>query len=152
VHESGGAAAIALKARGYRYDSSTRTMAMAIADFAEPDISNLDLVDLAPTTTLMAFDHEGDCGIYMVETTPSARRRGLATALSAYAVAEGKKRGCTTASLQATPIAEGVYARVGFRDLGRFDEYVPRSDPQAGFRAAHRTRFSSGSPSRCRRI
>jgi hypothetical protein len=24
-------------------------------------------------------------------------------------------------------MAEGVYARVGFRDLGRFDEYVPAS-------------------------
>jgi hypothetical protein len=34
-------------------------------------------------------------------------------------------RGCTTASLQSTPMAEGVYAAVGFRDLGRFIEYVP---------------------------
>ena len=31
-----------------------------------------------------------------------------------------------TASLQATKIAEGVYAAVGFRDLGRIFEYVPR--------------------------
>ncbi len=74
---------------------------------------------------LMAFDHNGDCGIYMVGTVPSARRPGLATALSALAVAEAGARGCTTVSLQATAMAEGVYGRVGFRDLGRFDEYVP---------------------------
>lgn len=76
-------------------------------------------------TALMAFDHEGDCGIYIVGTVPAARRRGLATALTALAVAEARERGCTTASLQSTEMAEGVYARVGFRDLGRFDEYVP---------------------------
>lgn len=39
-------------------------------------------------------------------------------------VAEARERGCTTVSLQSTPMAEGVYAGVGFRDLGRFDEYV----------------------------
>jgi GNAT superfamily N-acetyltransferase len=58
-------------------------------------------------------------------TVPAAPRRGLATALSAHAVAAARERGCTTASLQSTAMAEGVYAGVGFRDLGRFDEYVP---------------------------
>jgi GNAT superfamily N-acetyltransferase len=75
--------------------------------------------------TSMAFDHAGDCGIYMVGTVPTARRRGLATALSAHAVAAARTRGCTTASLQATEMAERVYAAVGFRDLGRYDKYVP---------------------------
>jgi predicted GNAT family acetyltransferase len=32
--------------------------------------------------------------------------------------------GCTSASLQATPVAEGIYRAVGFRNLGRFIEYV----------------------------
>lgn len=61
----------------------------------------------------------------MVGTAPTARRRGIATALSAHAVAEAERRGCATVSLQATEMAVGVYARVGFRDLGRFEEYVP---------------------------
>lgn len=74
---------------------------------------------------LMAFDHDRDCGIYMVGTRPAARRRGLATALSAHAIQQARERGCTSASLQSTEIAEGVYARVGFRDLGRFEEYTP---------------------------
>jgi ribosomal protein S18 acetylase RimI-like enzyme len=72
----------------------------------------------------LAFDHDGDCGIYNVGTLPHARRCGLATALTALQLHNGRERGCTTASLQATPMAERIYARVGFRDLGRFLEYV----------------------------
>lgn len=74
---------------------------------------------------LMAFDHDRDCGIYMVGTLEAARRRGVATALSTHAVAAARGRGCLTASLQATEMAERVYAAVGFRDLGRWLEYVP---------------------------
>jgi ribosomal protein S18 acetylase RimI-like enzyme len=158
VHESEAAVAREVEARGYDHDSSTRTMAMPIADLgAEVDTSMLDLVEptlerfwaldgldgLVPglsterahfyvacsdgedAAMLMAFDHDGDCGIYMVGTRPGARRQGLATALSAHAIKRARERGCTTASLQSTEIAESVYARVGFRDLGRFDEYVP---------------------------
>lgn len=157
VHESEPEVAAAIRARGYSYDSSTRTMAMAIEELRPPDTSALELVEAglpefwrinevpgifpelsaAPAhvyvaaldgenvSTLMALDHEGDCGIYMVGTVPAARRRGLGTALTAHAVAAARERGCTTASLQSTAMAEGVYAAVGFRDLGRFLEYVP---------------------------
>lgn len=157
VHESEAAVAREVQARGYGYDSSTRTMAMPIADLAEVDTSTLDLVeptlerfwhvdgleDIVPdlaaerahfyvarsngedAAMLMAFDHDGDCGIYIVGTRPVARRQGLATALSAYAAKQASERGCTTTSLQSTEMAEGVYSKVGFRDLGRFDEYTP---------------------------
>ena len=73
----------------------------------------------------MALDHDGDCGIYNVGTLEHARRRGLATALTALHVHEALARGCRTASLQSTEMAERVYAAVGFRDLGRILEYTP---------------------------
>jgi ribosomal protein S18 acetylase RimI-like enzyme len=73
----------------------------------------------------LAFDHDGDCGIYNVGTVERARRRGLATALTALLLHHARDRGCQTASLQATPMAERVYAAVGFRDLGRILEYGP---------------------------
>jgi len=73
----------------------------------------------------LAFDLDGDCGIYNVGTVEHARRRGLATALTAVLAHDAADRGCVTASLQATPMAERLYASVGFRDLGRFLEYVP---------------------------
>jgi ribosomal protein S18 acetylase RimI-like enzyme len=72
----------------------------------------------------MAYDHDGDCGIYNVVTVPHARRRGVGTALTALQLHEARARGCTTASLQATEMAHHIYAAVGFVDLGRFIEYV----------------------------
>jgi GNAT superfamily N-acetyltransferase len=74
----------------------------------------------------LAYDFGGDCGIYNVETVPRARRRGLGTALTAAQVHAARARGGRTASLQSTPMAERVYAAVGFRDLGRILEYVLR--------------------------
>ncbi len=75
--------------------------------------------------TAMAFDHDGDCGVFNVGTLEAARRRGLGTALTARHLRDAVERGCSTASLQSTPMAERVYAAVGFRDLGRIHEYVP---------------------------
>jgi predicted GNAT family acetyltransferase len=75
--------------------------------------------------TALAFDHDGDCGVFNMSTVEAARRQGLGTALTARHVHDASERGCSTASLQATPMAERIYAAVGFRDLGRFLEYVP---------------------------
>jgi ribosomal protein S18 acetylase RimI-like enzyme len=84
-------------------------------------IATLDGVNVAAA---MAYDHDGDCGIYNLVTLPHARRRGLGSALTARHLHDARERGCTTASLQATEIAERVYAAVGFRDLGRILEFV----------------------------
>ncbi len=75
--------------------------------------------------TALAFDHDSDCGVYNMSTLEVARRRGFGTALTARHLHDAIARGCSTASLQSTPMAERVYAAVGFRDLGRFLEYVP---------------------------
>jgi hypothetical protein len=45
--------------------------------------------------------------------------------LTARLVHDAAARGCSTASLQSTEIAERIYAAVGFRDLGRILEYAP---------------------------
>ena len=79
----------------------------------------------SPWLVALAFDHGGDCGIFNVTTLEHARRRGLGTALVALQMHDALERGCETASLQSTPMAERVYAAVGFRDLGRILEYVP---------------------------
>jgi ribosomal protein S18 acetylase RimI-like enzyme len=95
-------------------------------------LANLDLspfyllvgrADEEPATTALAFDWDGDCGIYNVTTLAHARRRGLGSALTALQLRHAHARGCTTASLQATPMAERMYARIGFRDLGRIEEF-----------------------------
>ena len=86
-------------------------------------------LDGESVATAIAYDHEGDCGVYNTGTFTRARRRGLGTALTALHLHNARRRGCETASLQATEIAQGVYAGVGFRDLGRFIEYVPERPP-----------------------
>jgi GNAT superfamily N-acetyltransferase len=88
-------------------------------------------IDGEIVSAALAYDHDTDCGIYNVETTPRARRRGLGTALTAAQLHDAAARGCVTASLQSTPMAEQVYAAAGFRDLGRILEYVPPNRPAA---------------------
>jgi GNAT superfamily N-acetyltransferase len=75
--------------------------------------------------TALAFDSGDDCGIYNVSTLEHVRRRGLGTALTALLAHDALARGCRTATLQSTQMAERIYAAVGFRDLGRILEYVP---------------------------
>jgi ribosomal protein S18 acetylase RimI-like enzyme len=82
--------------------------------------------DDANVATGFGFDHDGDCGIYNVGTLEHARRRGIGSALTRRLVYDAIGRGCRTASLQSTPVAERMYAAMGFRDLGRIIEYVPR--------------------------
>jgi ribosomal protein S18 acetylase RimI-like enzyme len=76
-------------------------------------------------STAIALDVAGDCGIYNVGTLEHARRRGLAGALTAIHLYGARARGCRTASLQSTEMAERMYSAAGFRDLGRILEYVP---------------------------
>jgi ribosomal protein S18 acetylase RimI-like enzyme len=76
-------------------------------------------------STGISFDRDGDCGIYNLSTLGHARRRGLGTGLTALLAHDAAARGCQTASLQSTEMAERVYTTVGFHDLGRILEYVP---------------------------
>ena len=82
-----------------------------------------------PVATALGFDHAGDCGVYNVTTLEGARRRGLGRSLTVLHLHDAVARGCRTASLQATPMAERMYAAAGFRDLGRILEYVPGPAP-----------------------
>jgi ribosomal protein S18 acetylase RimI-like enzyme len=96
---------------------------------ADPSAYHILLARLDGETvaTAMAFDYEGDCGIYNVGTLEHARRRGLGTALTTIQLHAAVARGCETASLQSTPMAERLYRAAGFRDLGRILEYVPHA-------------------------
>jgi GNAT superfamily N-acetyltransferase len=73
-----------------------------------------------------AFDVAGDCGIYWVGTLPEARGAGLATGLMRQALLDGRERGCTTTSLQATAMGRPVYRRLGYRELGVIEMWERR--------------------------
>jgi predicted acetyltransferase len=59
-------------------------------------------------------------GVYFVCTTPSARRAGIGTAITAAAMHEGREMGCTTAVLGSSPMGYGVYRRLGFEEVFRY--------------------------------
>jgi len=68
-----------------------------------------------------ALCHESDDGDVVVSgvaTLPAAQGGGIATRLLAVGLAEARRRGAVTTSLQASPKGRPVYARLGYRDLG----------------------------------
>jgi GNAT superfamily N-acetyltransferase len=82
-------------------------------------------------SALVAREQDRDCYFWFVATDPDAQREGLAGVLVRHALREARARGCTTTTLESTPAGEAVYARVGFRALGRF-EMRERRVEQAG--------------------
>jgi GNAT superfamily N-acetyltransferase len=59
-------------------------------------------------------------GVYNVATPPAHRRRGYGAAMTWAAIDEGRRRGCTSAVLQASVAGYPVYRAMGFVDLGRY--------------------------------
>ena len=89
--------------------------------FALPGGAELELT-AGPAQPALSTDE--DLLVLYVQIRGEAEAAGARlTAAQAY---DARARGCRTASLQSTPMAERVYAAVGFRDLGRILEYIPR--------------------------
>jgi GNAT superfamily N-acetyltransferase len=87
----------------------------------------LAAVDGEPAATVMTLDEDEDCGIYCVATLEQARGKGLCAALMRQAAWEGRRRGCATATLQATRMGAPVYERVGYGDHGAIEMWEYRS-------------------------
>jgi ribosomal protein S18 acetylase RimI-like enzyme len=83
-------------------------------------------VDGRPASTVMTFDHDGDCYVAFVATDPAAQGRGLATALMTHALVEGRERGCTISTLEATRAGEPIYRRMGYRRLFAYEMWERR--------------------------
>jgi ribosomal protein S18 acetylase RimI-like enzyme len=77
------------------------------------------LDDGEPVAAAGTLLHEGDCYVLFVATVPAAQGRGLVSDLMRRGLRDGRERGCTTTSLEATARGEPVYARLGYRSLGR---------------------------------
>ena len=71
------------------------------------------------------YRNGSDVGIYAVGTVPEWRRRGLARAMMQHVLADAYRHGARTASLQSTPMGAPLYASLGFRPVGRYEEWVP---------------------------
>lgn len=84
-------------------------------------------VPLAGAMTLVSH---GVAGIYWVGTVPDARGRGLAERCTRAAGNIGFDLGGRMAALQASPMGEPVYARMGYETVTRYP-YVVQVEPPA---------------------
>ena len=88
---------------------------------------HLARVDGKPAACLFTRIHDTDCWIGLVATAPEARGRGLATELLRGALREAQETGAQTTSLEATKLGFGVYARLGYQDLGELQMWEHRT-------------------------
>ena len=88
---------------------------MVVGSVAETPVS-CALVSITGTTA----------GIYNVATPPEFRRHGYGAALTWAAIAEGIRRGCDHAVLQASHLGAPVYRAMGFVDVG---DYIQLEGP-----------------------
>jgi GNAT superfamily N-acetyltransferase len=87
----------------------------------------LVLLEGEPVATAALFLDAGIAGFYEVVTVPQQRRRGLATSVMLATIDTARQRGYRIGVLQASPMGEPVYHRLGFRELCRFSHYVLRA-------------------------
>lgn len=80
----------------------------------------------APGAVALALHHGGDCGISFVATVPRVRRHGLATQVMRSALADAKRHGLSTITLQATELGERLYQRLGLKRLGPMELWEHR--------------------------
>jgi GNAT superfamily N-acetyltransferase len=79
-----------------------------------------------PESCAIGHDIGDNCDITLVATLPEARGRGMAGTLILRALADARERRCTTTTLVATRLGYPVYARLGYRDLGRLEMWERR--------------------------
>lgn len=78
-------------------------------------------------SVLATIDHGDDVSIHFVGTEERFRGRGLASRLLAAALREARGRGMRTSSLQASPMGEPIYLRLGYGLDFRLHLYERRS-------------------------
>jgi ribosomal protein S18 acetylase RimI-like enzyme len=74
-------------------------------------------LDGRPAGIAMTIVSHGVAGIYWVGSTEEARGRGLGWAVTATAVNAGFDLGAEIASLQASPMGESLYRKMGFETI-----------------------------------
>jgi GNAT superfamily N-acetyltransferase len=84
-------------------------------------------VDGRPAGIAMTIVSHDVAGIYWVGCTEEARGRGLGRAVTAAAIDSGLEMGATSVSLQASPMGEPLYRRMGFETV--FDYRLLMSAP-----------------------
>ncbi|MEO8605666.1 MAG: GNAT family N-acetyltransferase, partial [bacterium] len=81
-------------------------------------------LDGAPVAGAMTIVTHGVAGVYWVGTLPAARGRGLAELCTGAVGNAGFDLGAGIAALQASPMGEPVYRRMGYVEVTRYPTLV----------------------------
>ena len=92
-----------------------------------PDLGHAFAVratDGRPASVAAVIDVGTDASVQWVATDPAHRRQGLGTRVMRALLADARRRGARTASLQASPDGFPLYERLGFATIGRLQAHV----------------------------
>ena len=81
-----------------------------------------------PVAAAMTLLSHGIAGVYWVATLASVRGQGLADVVTRAVTNRGFERGALVNTLQASPMGESIYVRMGYEELYRTYGYA-RFDP-----------------------
>lgn len=68
-------------------------------------------------------------GVYWVGTIPGVRRRGIGEAVTRMVTNAAFDQGARSVALEASQAGESVYARIGYRDVGRYARFLSPKAP-----------------------
>lgn len=88
-------------------------------------------LDGEPTSIAMTIVTDGVAGIFWVGSTERSRGRGLGWATTAAAVNAGFDLGAEMTALQASPLGEPIYRRMGFETIFDYRLYLVRATAEA---------------------
>lgn len=84
----------------------------------------------APVAAALTLLSHGIAGVYWVATVEAVRGRGLADLVTRAVTNRGFELGAPVNTLQASPMGEAIYRRMGYEEIGRVASYA-RFDPPA---------------------
>jgi ribosomal protein S18 acetylase RimI-like enzyme len=87
-------------------------------------------LDGAPAAAAMVILTHGIGGIYWVGTVPAARGNGLAELVTRIVGNAAFDMGARLVVLQASPMGEPIYRRMGYREVTRYPYYVQFTPPE----------------------
>jgi GNAT superfamily N-acetyltransferase len=77
-----------------------------------------------PIATAMVYESDGVAGVQWVGTVPDARGGGLGALVTMWVTNLAFDRGASSVNLQASPMGEPVYLRLGYETIYHYSEYV----------------------------
>jgi ribosomal protein S18 acetylase RimI-like enzyme len=116
-------------ASSFGVDATLRDLVVAAESGLRTDLGRLirlvGRIDGRAVATSAVLISNGVAGLYWIATDPGFRGRGIGAALTAEAMAIGRRHGASVCTLQASGLGEPVYRRLGFTAVSEVVLYSP---------------------------